>query len=365
MSNTSWAAAPNTDSYSPTKPSGERPTSESGAKAGRPATTIFITLKREREDSTMVTPIIINISGGEVTTSMTPAALPTNGSKADAISDIHDMMGEQIGPFPHAGIDGFLSHFIMMLRFRGEPRPGRTVTVTSPPAVQVVARSEPFIYEGPHANHEIKVPLPPGCTLSNGPDPHWTTLRETDFLNRRPSSPDFESAQKFFVPGRETVWMQILDLDASMDTELGRIRILIGQTLLENYGDAGDPELLMPSLGAAQALRDSGGFPAALFFNPVAVIETEFGAFKAIHGTLSYGRVTSFPPIGTPVSISAMVPLPAVARPGIAAVLPAAPIGEIIALSHPIDVGLQISGSEAFNVVRDRIQAHAPARPNP
>lgn len=313
----------------------------------------------------MVTPVIINISGGEVTSSSPGQNMMTSNPQAGAIADLHDMMGEQIGPFPHAGIDGFLSHFVIMIRFRSGPIAGRTVTVTSPPAVQVVTRSEPFIYGGPHANHEIKLPLPPGCTMSNGSDPNWTTVREADFLNRRPSSSDFESAQKFFIPGKETIWMQILDLDARMDSEIGPIRIVIGQTLLENYHDAGDPELLMPSLGAAQALREGGGFPAALFFNPIAVIETPFGAFKAIHGTLSYGRVTAFPPVGTPVSISAMVPLPAVNRPGAPAALPAEPIGEIIALSHPIDVGLQLTGSEAFKVVRDRIKQHAGGAPTP
>jgi hypothetical protein len=310
----------------------------------------------------MAAPVIINISGGEVTSpSLYGGGTMIDGNThANAIADVHDMMGEQIGPFPHAGIDGFLSHFVIMIRFRSGPAAGKTVTVTSPPAVQVVSRSEPFTYQGPHAGHAIELPLPPGCTLGTGSDPNWTTVRETDFLNRRPSSGDFDAAQKFFVPGKQTIWMQILDLDARMDSEFGPIRIVIGQTLLENYRDAGDPELLMPSLGAAQALRDSGGFPAALFFNPIAVIETPFGAFKAIHGTLSYGRVTSFPPVGTPVSISAMVPLPPVARAGERAALSAEPVGEIIALSHPIDVGLQLSGSEAFKVVRERIQAHAP-----
>jgi hypothetical protein len=157
--------------------------------------------------------------------------------------------------------------------------------------------------------------------------------------------------------------MQILDLDARMETEVGSVRIVLGQTLLENYSDAGDPEILMPSLGAAQSLREAGGFPAALFFNPVAVVETPFGAFKAIHGTLSYGRVTSFPPVGTPVSISAMVPLPPVQQPGAPAPISAEPVGEIIALSHPIDVGLQIPGGEAFSVIRARIQANAPTPP--
>jgi len=314
----------------------------------------------------MLTPVIISITGGELTPSGFPGQSPasmggTVPSSATAITDLHNMMGEQIGPFPHAGIDGFLSHFIIMIRFRAGPFAGKTVTFTSPPAVQVVSRSEPFTYQGPHAQHAISLPLPHGCTLSNGSDPHWTTVRETDFLNRRPTSSDFDAAQRFFQTGRQTVWMQILDLDARMDTEAGPVRIVIGQTLIENYGDAGDPELLMPSLGAAQSLRDAGGFPAALFFNPIAVVETPFGAFKAIHGTLSYGRVTSFPPVGTPVSISAMVPLPAVQQPGAPlAALPAEPVGEIIALSHPIDVGLQISGTEAFNIVRDRILAHTP-----
>jgi hypothetical protein len=317
----------------------------------------------------MTTPIIINITGGEVATSLPSAPMAGGamgagamggGSAAAAIADLHNMMGEQIGPFPHARVDGFLSHFVIMIRFRSGPMAGQSVTFTSPPAVQVVSRSEPFVYQGTHADHAVRLPLPPGCTLGNGSDPNWTTVRESDFLNRRPTSADFDAAQQFFQPGRQTVWMQILDLDARMDTEIGPVRIVIGQTLRENYSDSGDAELLMPSLGAAQSLRDVGGFPAALFFNPIAVVETPFGAFKAVHGTLSYGRVTSFPPVGTPVSISAMVPLPAVAAPGAPAALPAEPIGEIVALSHPIDVGVQMSGAEAFNLVRDRIRAHAP-----
>ena len=311
----------------------------------------------------MVNPVIINIAGGEVTSPL-PSGLPTQMGQTAAIADIHSMMGDQIGPFPHSGIDGFLSHFIIMIRFRHGPMAGQAVSFTSPPAVQIVSRSEPFIYQGPHANHAINLPLPPGCTLSNGPDPNWTTIRETDFLNRRPSQPDFSAAQQFFQVGKHTVWMQILELDARADTEIGPIRIVIGQTLLENYKDAGDPELLMPSLGVAQSLRETGGFPAALFFNPIAVIETPFGAFKAIHGTLTYGRVTSFPPVGTPVSISAMVPLPGVPTPGAPAPLPAEPIGDILALSHPIDVGMQIPGADAFSIVREQIRRHAPPPPS-
>src|SRR5947209_378749 len=106
----------------------------------------------------MTTPVIINITGGEITPAsgapMAPGGMGV-GMSSPAIADIHDMMGDQIGPFPHAGVDGFLSHFIIMIRFRAGPMAGRTVSFTSPPAVQAVSRSEPFIYQGPHANHAI------------------------------------------------------------------------------------------------------------------------------------------------------------------------------------------------------------------
>lgn len=249
------------------------------------------------------------------------------------------MMGDEIGPCPDAGIDAFLSHFIMCIEFLEGAAAGEVVTLTMPPALQTVARSDPFVYRGRKKAHEIKVPLPDACTLP-------TTIKESDFLER-PS--------EFFQPGKETVWMQILNLDARAETEeLGTIRIILGETLKRDY-----PDMFQPSLGGAQSLG-RGGFPVRLFFNPYAVIETPLGSFRAIHGTLAYGRVTRFPPTGTPITITDMVPL----EPTEEVVKTQSyrqvntdikPFARLLALSHPIDVALQVPGEDAYNLVERRI----------
>jgi hypothetical protein len=242
-------------------------------------------------------------------------------------------MGDEISPFPPAGIDGFLSHFILTVEFLRGDAAGEVVSLTMPPATQTVARSDPFVYRGPGAGHVAEVPIPASSTLSGA-------IGEDLFLNR----PD-----EYFTPGHETVWMQILNLDARMeDSPLGPVRIILGETLKSDY-----PEVFEPSLGVAQALGDSG-FPARLFFNPCAVIETELGAFRAVHGTLAYGRITSFPPCATPVSICDFVPLESVANLRDQKV-DANPVARIIALTHPIDVSLQIPGEAAFDLVEKQI----------
>jgi hypothetical protein len=253
--------------------------------------------------------------------------------------ELLSQMGDQISPFPDAGIDGFLSHFILLLQFLNSDLNGRSISLRMPPAVQTVSRSAPFIYRQ-SGSPSVKIPLPKSCTL---PD----TIAESDFI---------EKPDGYFEDGRETVWMQILNLDARMDVpELGPIRIILGETLKREY-----PDLFEPSLGVAQALGRRG-FPSKLFFNPYALIETPMGAFRAIHGTLSYGRVTAFPPVGTPVSINSMVPLDHVdaIRAGMRAqslsrsrdVVPEQPFARLLALSHPIDMALQMSGDEAFDFV--------------
>jgi hypothetical protein len=85
------------------------------------------------------------------------------------------------------------------------------------------------------------------------------------------------------------------------------------------------------------------------------------GMFRAIHGTLSYGRVTNFPPIGTPVSISSCIPLENVAH--VRELMAGAQalseirsedvqsVGRIIALTHPIDMEIQLDGEEIYNFV--------------
>lgn len=242
-------------------------------------------------------------------------------------------MGDEIAPFPQAGIDGFLSHFIMTVEFLEGDAAGDVVSFTMPPAAQTVARSDPFVYRGRQAGHAVHVPMPGSSTLSD-------RITEDDFLHR---------PEEYFEPGHETVWMQILNLDARADdSPIGPVRIILGETLKKDY-----PEVFEPSLGIAQSLGSSG-FPARLFFNPCAVVETELGAFRAVHGTLAYGRITSFPPCATPVSICDFVPLEPVEQlvDGASSV---DPVARIIALTHPIDVALQIPGEAAFDLVERQI----------
>jgi hypothetical protein len=261
------------------------------------------------------------------------AASPAIADLETGLNEMVAKMGDQFDGFPEGGVDGFLSHFIIMLEFLKGPMAGRTLTVEMPTAVQTVSRSQPFVYRGSEAGHSVKVPIPSGCSLSD-------TITERDFLHR---------PAEFFQQGRETVWMQILNLDARVrSAELGPIRIILGETLKKEY-----PEIFLPSLGIAQSLGTSR-FPARLYFNPYAVIETSMGAFRAIHGTLSYGRVTSFPPIGTPVSICECIPLESVENVRKSKQLreiTGDPPARIIALTHPIDVKMQVSGAEAFRLV--------------
>lgn len=277
----------------------------------------------------------VSVGGGQPSL---PAPNPSPSSPSQP-SPPSEMGGGYIGPFPNEMVAGYLSHFVMAFEFLAGDLKGRILSVTSPPATQTVAWGQPFIYRGSSANHAIKVPIPEGCTLPS-------TITERDFVSR---------PAEYFEEGKETVWLQILNLDAQMSTELGPIRIILGETVKREY-----PEIFQPSLGVAQSLGRSG-FPARLFFNPIAIVETPFGAFRATHGTLSYGRINGFPPIGTPVTINDMVPLEDVdevrnlaSRGKLDDVVPL-PTARIIALSHPIDVGMQISGAEAFHAVETNI----------
>lgn len=256
---------------------------------------------------------------------------------ATEVDDLRKINGEDIKPFPEKGIDGFLSHFIITMQILQGPAAGQVITLNMPSAMQTVSRSAPFIYQGTEANHRVTLDLPAGSQLPN-------TISESDFLNK----PD-----GFFEKGKETVWMQILNLDARMqDTPIGPIRIILGETVRREYSD-----IFQPSLGVAQALSDkNGGFPARLFFNPYAVIETNMGALRAIHGNLSYGRTVDFPPVGTPISICEVIPLEQVGHVREMRALRAVdsriqPFARIIALAHPIDTGMQIDGAEAHGMI--------------
>ena len=67
----------------------------------------------------------------------------------DRHEELVRQMGDEIAPFPSAGIDGFLSHFIMSIEFLKGEAAGKTVSLVLPPAAQTVARSDPFRYSGP------------------------------------------------------------------------------------------------------------------------------------------------------------------------------------------------------------------------
>lgn len=260
---------------------------------------------------------------------------------SDKYNELIRFMGHEYSPFPSEGIDGFLSHFIITMELMIGDNKGEVVSITMPVATQTVTRSNPFIYKGKD-KHVIKFKMPEGCSL---PD----TIKESDFLH---------SPEEYFEEGKETVWMQIINLDARMEeTPIGPVRIILGQTLLNEY-----PDIFQPSLGVAQALGKKGGFPSRLFFNPYAIIETEFGSMRAIHGTLSYGRVTSFPPVGTAISICEMIPLEPVEKVrevrALRGINPEQiePFARIIALAHPIDTPMQISGDEAFRLIEGSIK---------
>jgi len=260
------------------------------------------------------------------------------------VDDIFSMMGHETKPFPAKGMDGFLSHFIITVEMLQGEAAGTVFTLNMPSAMQTVTRSEPFIYKGPDANHTVNFTMPKGSSLPSG-------ITESDFLNK-PAG--------FFEPGRETVWMQILNLDARMeDTPIGPIRIILGETVKREY-----PDIFQPSLGVAQSLSSEGGFPAKLFFNPYAIIETSFGSMRAIHGNLSYGRTVDFPPVGTPISICEMIPLEPVHEVRAKSALKGVsneikPIARILALAHPIDTSLMLSGDDAHALIENMIETNS------
>jgi len=171
-------------------------------------------------------------------------------------------------PFPPAGINGFLSHFVFTLRVERGDGEGQVVNLNLPSALQSVVRSSPFVYRGRDQNHAVEFPLPEGSALPR-------RLTEAEFLTVPPN---------FFEVGKETIFMQILNLDARAETSIGPIRIILGETFRREY-----PDVFQPSFGGIVSLGASG-FPAKLFFSPNAVFETRFGAIRTRPKALVAGR---------------------------------------------------------------------------
>jgi hypothetical protein len=256
------------------------------------------------------------------------ASAPATGAAASATS-----AGTA---FPDAGIDAFLSHFVFTIQLNS-PK-SHPVNITLPVATQTVARSRPFTFHGP--GDTADVPLPAGSTLS-------PRISYSDFPQR---------PAPFFEPGKQVVWLQILNLDARGDTPLGPMRIILGETMKREY-----PDLFEPSLGVAQSLGRSG-FPARLFFDPCAIVETKAGHFRAVHGVLAYGRINEFPPVGSAVQTTDVIPLHTVDQLRSASAAGAkvnaaalAPTAQVLGLAHPIDATLRVSGEQAFGLVEQSI----------
>jgi hypothetical protein len=255
------------------------------------------------------------------------------------VAELRSYIADDIAPFPPAGIDSFLSHFVIAVQFLQGDRSGQVVPFVLEPAVQTVARSQPFIYGGSVARHEIRVAVPASSRLQ-------PTITESDF-HARP--------EKFFQVGKEHIWLQILNLDAHGETSIGPVRAVLGETLKNRYED-----IFVPSLGLAQSLGKTG-FPARFFFSPVAVFETPFGAFRTRPGkVLQARRIVEIPPIGS-VSIAEAIPLDFVEDIRAAAksgrnLTETKPQAQLVALAHPIDAALHLPGEEAYATVQARIR---------
>src|SRR6476620_10764583 len=177
--------------------------------------------------------------------------------------------------FPPAGIDGFLSHFVFSLRINRGEYAGAVLNYTWPAAIQTVARSQPFIYRK-GKSHTAEFPLPPGSKLPR-------QVSEKDFLTVPPD---------FFEDGKETIFLQILNLDARGHIEDKPTRCILGETFLAAY-----PDIFQPSFGATQSLGHKG-LPAKIFFVPNGIFETPFGSLHTRPKALLGAEIDAIPPVG-------------------------------------------------------------------
>src|SRR5712691_1815743 len=123
------------------------------------------------------------------------------------MSDSQYKNPESLGSFPPAGIDAFLSHFVFTIRIDQGDRKGELISYTWPAAIQSVARSNPFTYKKGAAKQTVKFPLPTKSELQR-------EISEKDFLT---------VPKNFFEAGKETIFLQILNLDARGDTPWGKM----------------------------------------------------------------------------------------------------------------------------------------------
>lgn len=238
--------------------------------------------------------------------------------------------------FPQAGIDGFLSHFVFTFRINRGEHAGEIHSYTWPAAIQTVVRSDPFIYRK-GKEHTVEFPLPDGSKLPR-------KVSEAEFL----TVPD-----GFFDEGKETIFLQILNLEARGTTEYGPMRCILGETFLREY-----PDIFQPSYGAAQSL-EGVGLPGKLFFVPNGIFETPFGALHTRPKALLGSRIEGVPPIGSNPELQHAIALDSVDELRERSVRSLAD-GEnsaatLLALAHPIDAALHESGETLFQTVETAI----------
>jgi hypothetical protein len=234
--------------------------------------------------------------------------------------------------FPDAGIDGFLSHFVFTVRINRGAQAGAVFSYTWPAAIQTVARSKPFIHPGDTEKCTAEFPLPNESALPR-------KMSGADFLATPPG---------FFEAGKETIFLQILNLDARGQTPFGPMRCILGETFRKEYKD-----IFRPSFGAAQSLGKTG-LPAKLFFVPNGIFETPFGALHTRPKALLGARIEKVPPVGSSPELLEPIPLDLVddlrANPKEP---PEPPLATLIALAHPIDALLH--GPDLFQTVERAI----------
>lgn len=239
-----------------------------------------------------------------------------------------------ISAFPPAGIGGFLSDLVFTLRVNTGELAGEILSYSWPAAILTVVRSDPFVYSGRAAGHRVEFPMPWGSRVPR-------SLAADDFARIPPG---------FYETGRETVWLQVLNLAARGQTDYGPARCILGETLKREY-----PDIFRPSFGAAQSI-DSSGFPARLFISLIAVFETPFGALCVGPDTLLGCRLQKGPPVGAIPHLLAPTQLDSVADlRSRSAIRPAHPAATLLALASPILGILHSSGGQAFNTVEQAI----------
>ncbi len=245
------------------------------------------------------------------------------------------MSYEKKDGLPPAGIDGFLSHFNFSFRVNRGEYAGNVYRYTWPSAVQSVARSEPFIYRKGET-HRATFPLPKGSTL---PD----SMTEADFLT---------IPEGFFENGKETAFLQILNLSATGEMGEYKSACFLGQTFKDKY-----PDIFQPSFGAVQSLGRQG-LPAKIFFVPNGIFVTPFGDLHTRPKALVGDHIDAIPPVGSSPKIQGAIELDAVEElraKKVRAFTEGEGTATLTALDHPIDGLLNIAEGELFQYVQTAI----------